>query len=291
LLSMTGYGRGARIVEGRDLTVELKSVNHRFLDLSFRMPRSFAYLEDSLRNLLQSRLSRGHIDIFITYRNLREDSKSVAVDKALLNAYVSAMQEMSEHTGLENDARLTYYAKFPDVLRVDEAEEDRDALRELALACMNDAIDELIAMREKEGISMGEDIEMRLKNIEVFTAGVKERAPLVVEEYREKLTQRVAEILEGKEIDLNRITQEVAIFTDRVNIDEEIARMHSHLKGMRDAMASGQPIGRRLDFIVQEMNREANTMGSKASDITLVNHVVNLKSEIEKIREQVQNIE
>ena len=148
LLSMTGYGRGARIVEGRDLTVELKSVNHRFLDLSFRMPRSFAYLEDSLRNLLQSRLSRGHIDIFITYRNLREDSKSVAVDKALLNAYVSAMQEMSEHTGLENDARLTYYAKFPDVLRVDEAEEDRDALRELALACMNDAIDELIAMRE-----------------------------------------------------------------------------------------------------------------------------------------------
>jgi len=291
LLSMTGYGRGARIVEGRDLTVELKSVNHRFLDLSFRMPRSFAYLEDSLRNLLQSRLSRGHIDIFITYRNLREDSKSVAVDKALLNAYVSAMQEMSEHTGLENDARLTYYAKFPDVLRVDEAEEDRDALRELALACMNDAIDELIAMREKEGIRMGEDIEMRLKNIEVFTAGVKERAPLVVEEYREKLTQRVAEILEGKEIDLNRITQEVAIFTDRVNIDEEIARMHSHLKGMRDAMASGQPIGRRLDFIVQEMNREANTMGSKASDITLVNHVVNLKSEIEKIREQVQNIE
>lgn len=291
MLSMTGYGRGARTIEGRDLTVELKSVNHRFLDLSFRMPRSFAYLEDALRNLLQSRLSRGHIDIFVTYRNLREDSKSVVVDKALLNAYVAAMQDMSEHTGLENDARLTYYAKFPDVLRVDEAEEDRDALKELALACTNDAIDELIAMREKEGVRMGEDIEMRLCNIETFTAGVKERAPLVVEEYREKLTQRVAEILEGKEIDLNRITQEVAIFTDRVNIDEEIARMHSHLKGMRDAMASGQPIGRRLDFIVQEMNREANTMGSKASDITLVNHVVNLKSEIEKIREQVQNIE
>ena len=291
MLSMTGYGRGAKNIEGRDLTIELKSVNHRFLDLSFRMPRSFAYLEDALRQLMQSRLSRGHIDVFVTYRNLREDSKSVTVDKALLNAYVAAMQEMSEHTGLENDARLTYFAKFPDVLRVDEAEEDRDALKDLALACMNDAIDELIAMREKEGARMGEDIEMRLKNIEVFTAGVKERAPLVVEEYREKLTQRVTEIMEGKEIDLARITQEVAIFTDRVNIDEEIARMHSHLKGMRDAMASDQSIGRRLDFIVQEMNREANTMGSKASDITLVNHVVNLKSEIEKIREQVQNIE
>ena len=291
MLSMTGYGRGAKNIDGRDLTIELKSVNHRFLDLSFRMPRSFAYLEDALRQLMQSRLSRGHIDVFVTYRNLREDSKAVTVDKALLNAYVAAMQEMSEHTGLENDARLTYYAKFPEVLRVDEAEEDREALKELALACMNDAIDELIAMREKEGARMGEDIEMRLKNIEVFTAGVKERAPLVVEEYREKLTQRVTEIMEGKEIDLARITQEVAIFTDRVNIDEEIARMHSHLKGMRDAMASDQSIGRRLDFIVQEMNREANTMGSKASDITLVNHVVNLKSEIEKIREQVQNIE
>ncbi len=291
MLSMTGYGRGTKNIDGRDLTIELKSVNHRFLDLSFRMPRSFAYLEDALRQLMQSRLSRGHIDVFVTYRNLREDSKAVTVDKALLNAYVAAMQEMSEHTGLENDARLTYYAKFPEVLRVDEAEEDREALKELALACMNDAIDELIAMREKEGARMGEDIEMRLKNIEVFTAGVKERAPLVVEEYREKLTQRVTEIMEGKEIDLARITQEVAIFTDRVNIDEEIARMHSHLKGMRDAMASDQSIGRRLDFIVQEMNREANTMGSKASDITLVNHVVNLKSEIEKIREQVQNIE
>ena len=291
MLSMTGYGRGAKNIDGRDLTIELKSVNHRFLDLSFRMPRSFAYLEDALRQLMQSRLSRGHIDVFVTYRNLREDSKAVTVDKALLNAYVAAMQEMSEHTGLENDARLTYYAKFPEVLRVDEAEEDREALKELALACMNDAIDELIAMREKEGARMGEDIEMRLKNIEVFTAGVKERAPLVVEEYREKLTQRVTEIMEGKEIDLARIMQEVAIFTDRVNIDEEIARMHSHLKGMRDAMASDQSIGRRLDFIVQEMNREANTMGSKASDITLVNHVVNLKSEIEKIREQVQNIE
>ena len=291
MLSMTGYGRGTKNIDGRDLTIELKSVNHRFLDLSFRMPRSFAYLEDALRQLMQSRLSRGHIDVFVTYRNLREDSKAVTVDKALLNAYVAAMQEMSEHTGLENDAKLTYYAKFPEVLRVDEAEEDREALKELALACMNDAIDELIAMREKEGARMGEDIEMRLKNIEVFTAGVKERAPLVVEEYREKLTQRVTEIMEGKEIDLARITQEVAIFTDRVNIDEEIARMHSHLKGMRDAMASDQSIGRRLDFIVQEMNREANTMGSKASDITLVNHVVNLKSEIEKIREQVQNIE
>lgn len=288
---MTGYGRGARIVDGRDLTIELKSVNHRFLDLAFRMPRSFACLEDSLRQLMQSRLSRGHIDVFVTYRNLRDDSKSVAVDHALLNAYRAAMQEMSGLTGLEDNARLTDYARMPDVLRVDEAEEDRDALKALALDCMNDAIDELLAMRVKEGERMGADIEARLCNIENLTVGVGARAPQVVEEYRVRLTQRVTEIMEGQPVDLARITQEVAMYCDRVNIDEEIARMHSHLKGMRDAMASGAAVGRKLDFIVQEMNREANTMGSKASDIELVSHVVNLKSEIEKIREQVQNIE
>ena len=288
---MTGYGRGARIVDGRDLTIELKSVNHRFLDLAFRMPRSFACLEDSLRQLMQSRLSRGHIDVFVTYRNLRDDSKSVAVDHALLNAYRAAIQEMSGLTGLEDNARLTDYARMPDVLRVDEAEEDRDALKALALGCMNDAIDELLAMRVKEGERMGADIEARLCNIEKLTVGVAARAPQVVEEYRVRLTQRVTEIMEGQPVDLARITQEVAMYCDRVNIDEEIARMHSHLKGMRDAMASGAAVGRKLDFIVQEMNREANTMGSKASDIELVSHVVNLKSEIEKIREQVQNIE
>ena len=288
---MTGYGRGARIVDGRDLTIELKSVNHRFLDLAFRMPRSFACLEDSLRQLMQSRLSRGHIDVFVTYRNLRDDSKSVAVDHALLNAYRAAIQEMSGLTGLEDNARLTDYARMPDVLRVDEAEEDRDALKALALDCMNDAIDELLAMRVKEGERMGADIEARLCNIEKLTVGVAARAPQVVEEYRVRLTQRVTEIMEGQPVDLARITQEVAMYCDRVNIDEEIARMHSHLKGMRDAMASGAAVGRKLDFIVQEMNREANTMGSKASDIELVSHVVNLKSEIEKIREQVQNIE
>ena len=252
---MTGYGRGARIVDGRDLTIELKSVNHRFLDLAFRMPRSFACLEDSLRQLMQSRLSRGHIDVFVTYRNLRDDSKSVAVDHALLNAYRAAIQEMSGLTGLEDNARLTDYARMPDVLRVDEAEEDRDALKALALDCMNDAIDELLAMRVKEGERMGADIEARLCNIEKLTVGVAARAPQVVEEYRVRLTQRVTEIMEGQPVDLARITQEVAMYCDRVNIDEEIARMHSHLKGMRDAMASGAAVGRKLDFIVQEMNR------------------------------------
>ena len=291
MLSMTGYGRGAHIVDGRDLTIELKSVNHRFLDLAFRMPRSFAYLEDALRQQIQSRLARGHVDIFVTYRNLRDDSRTVAVDHALVKGSTAAMDEMAELTGLKNDLSLPFLAKMPDVLRVDEAEEDRDALKDLALLCLNDALDELIGMRQKEGARMGADISNRLNNIESMTEKVALRAPAVVEDYRVKLTQRVSEILQEQPVDVARITQEVAMFCDRVNIDEEIARMHSHLKAMRDALAGTEAMGRRLDFIVQEMNREANTMGSKASDIELVNLVVGLKSEIEKIREQVQNLE
>lgn len=291
MLSMTGYGRGAHIVDGRDLTIELKSVNHRFLDLAFRMPRSFAYLEDALRQQIQSRLARGHVDIFVTYRNLRDDSRTVVVDHALVKGYTAAMDEMAELTGLKNDLSLPFLAKMPDVLRVDEAEEDRDALKDLALLCLNDALDELIGMRQKEGARMGADISNRLNNIESMTEKVALRAPAVVEDYRVKLTQRVSEILQEQPVDIARITQEVAMFCDRVNIDEEIARMHSHLKAMRDALAGTEAMGRRLDFIVQEMNREANTMGSKASDIELVNLVVGLKSEIEKIREQVQNLE
>lgn len=291
MLSMTGYGRGARVVDGRDLTIELKSVNHRFLDLAFRMPRSFSYLEDSLRHMLQDRLSRGHVDIFVTYKNLREDSKTVRVDASLMKAYRSAMDELSSESGLENNAPLTYYAHIPDVLRVDEASEDQGALLELAKECMTLAIDELVTMREKEGARMGADISMRLDNIEKLTVGVAQRAPFVVEEYRQRLTLRIGEIMAEQPIDLTRITQEVAMYCDRVNVDEEIARMHSHLKGVRDSIAQPVPVGRKLDFMVQEMNREANTMGSKASDIELVGHVVNLKSEIEKIREQVQNIE
>lgn len=290
-MSMTGYGRGTCAIDGRDLTIELKSVNHRFLDLNFRMPRCFASLEDALRQLLQSRLARGHIDIFVTYRNLRQDSRVVTADEALARAYQQALENLARESGLEGNVHLMDLARLPDVLRVDEAEEDGEALRQLALQCMNAAIDELIAMRSSEGVRMAADIAMRLNNIEDLTGQVAQRAPFVAEEYRVRLTQRVEEALGGQEIDLARITQEVALYSDRVNIDEEIARMNSHIQAMRDALAQTAPAGRRLDFIVQEMNREANTMGSKASDIQLVRCVVDLKSEIEKIREQVQNIE
>ena len=231
--SMTGYGRGAANAEGRSLLLELKSVNHRFLDLNFRMPRSFAALEDALRSEISARVHRGHIDVFVTYRNERQDRCTVVADTGLAKGYLAALEHLAQETGAGGEVRLLDLARFADVLRVEEAEED----------------------------------------------------------YRERLQKAVEDALAGGEIDLARLTQEVALYSDRVNIDEEIARMRSHVGAMRDALKSADPVGRQMDFIVQEMNREANTMGSKASDIELTSCVVNLKSEIEKIREQVQNIE
>ena len=280
--SMTGYGRGAANAEGRSLLLELKSVNHRFLDLNFRMPRSFAALEDALR---------GEIDVFVTYRNERQDRCTVVADTGLAKGYLAALEHLAQETGACGEVRLLDLARFADVLRVEEAEEDGSALRALALQCLSQALDGLCAMREAEGARLRADVEGRLDNVSALVDRVALRAPKVAQDYRERLQKSVEDALAGGEIDLARLTQEVALYSDRINIDEEIARMRSHVGAMRDALKSADPVGRQMDFIVQEMNREANTMGSKASDIELTSCVVNLKSEIEKIREQVQNIE
>ena len=289
--SMTGYGRGAANAEGRSLLLELKSVNHRFLDLNFRMPRSFAALEDALRGEISARVHRGHIDVFVTYRNERQDRCTVVADTGLAKGYLAALEHLAQETGACGEVRLLDLARFADVLRVEEAEEDGSALRALALQCLSQALDGLCAMREAEGARLRADVEGRLDNVSALVDRVALRAPKVAQDYRERLQKAVEDALSGGEIDLARLTQEVALYSDRINIDEEIARMRSHVGAMRDALKSADPVGRQMDFIVQEMNREANTMGSKASDIELTSCVVNLKSEIEKIREQVQNIE
>lgn len=289
--SMTGYGRCDLERDKRSICLELKSVNHRFLDLSFRMPRTFSYLEDSLRALLGKRLARGHVDIFINYRNLREDSKKVSVDQGLVKGYLDALQQVKAISGLRDDVNLSFIARMPDVLVIDEEAEDLDALRALTMDAANAAIDQLLDMRLREGERMEEDIRGRLDAMDAYIAVVKERSPIVTEEYRTKLTQRVTDLMGDAVPDMARITQEVALFTDKIAVDEEVSRLLSHIKALKDAMELKEPVGRKLDFIVQEMNREANTIGSKASDTKLVACVVNLKTEIEKIREQVQNIE
>ena len=289
--SMTGYGRMSVERDGRQLTVELKSVNHRFLDLSFRMPRSFNFLEDSARKLIGEYLSRGHVDLFATYRNTREDSRRVEVDQALLAAYMTALDDIAETTGLEDDRTLSLATRLPDVLTVAEADEDQDALRALMREALTGALEQMQAMREKEGEALKSDISSRIDTLEKMTEEIEARYPETVAEYQQKLKARVEELLGGATMDEQRLMQEVAVMADRSAIAEETVRLHSHFAQVRGFMAAGEPVGRKLDFIVQELNREVNTISSKSQDVPITRLVVEAKAEIEKIREQVQNVE
>lgn len=289
--SMTGYGRMSVERDGRQLTVELKSVNHRFLDLSFRMPRSFNFLEDSARKLIGEYLSRGHVDLFATYRNTREDSRRVEVDQALLDAYMTALDGIAETTGLEDDRTLSLATRLPDVLTVAEADEDQDALRALMREALTGALEQMQAMREKEGEALKSDISSRIDTLEKMTGEIEARYPETVAEYQQKLKARVEELLGGAAMDEQRLMQEVAVMADRSAIAEETVRLHSHFAQVRGFMEASEPVGRKLDFIVQELNREVNTISSKSQDVPITRLVVEAKAEIEKIREQVQNVE
>ena len=288
--SMTGYGRCHIEEDGREMTVEVKSVNHRFLDISYRLSRALSFLDDAVRKGVGARLARGHVDVFVSYANHRQDAKEVRVDTALAVAYQKAVAELSAALGREADLPLTDYTRLPDVLTVQEKEEDQQTVRELFERALDGALDGLVAMREQEGDRMRADILEKIGNIESLRDGVAERAPLVVEEYRDKLHQRIAALTEG-EIDEARLITEVAIFADRAAIDEELVRLRSHAAAIRETVELAEPVGRKLDFLVQELNREVNTIGSKASDTAIAQAVVKAKGEIEKLREQVQNIE
>lgn len=289
--SMTGFGRANVLIDGRELTVELKSVNHRYLDLTFRMPRHISFLEDEIRRILTARLTRGHVDVFVSYRNTREDARTAVFDAALLKAYLAAAAECADSFGLRNDLTVTSALRLPDVMDVVEAEEDRDAVIELLRAAMDRAVDELIGMRRVEGERLCTDLLARLEVVLSLRADIEKRAPLVVEDYRAKLRERIAAILENTEVDQNRLAQEVALFADKANIDEELVRLKSHVCAARELLSNGEAVGRKMDFIVQEMNREFNTIGSKANDKDITALVIEGKAEIEKIREQVQNLE
>ena len=292
MLSMTGYGRAAKEIDGRQMTVEVKSVNHRFLDLSFRMPRNLMFLEDGARRIIGQRLSRGHVDVFVTYRNLRTDSRKVLADEALFNAYAEALQQLSAVSGggLRDDRTLMTIARMPDVLTVTEAEEDQEAVAALMEAALNEALDGLIAMRRREGEAMKADLSGRVDAIKRMTDAVEARYPQTVEEYTQRLKAAVQELV-GSEVDETRLMMEVAIMADRSAIAEETVRLNSHVQQLRELFESDQPIGRRIDFIVQELNREVNTISSKSQDIPITQLTVDLKAEIEKLREQLQNIE
>ena len=292
MLSMTGYGRGFAEIDGRQMTVEVKSVNHRFLDLSFRMPRNLLFLEDAARKEIGARLSRGHVDVFVTYRNLRTDARKVVADEALYNAYAEALQQLSALSGggMRDDRTLMSIARMPDVLTVTEAEEDQGAVQSLMQAALSEALDQLIAMRAREGEAMKRDLSGHVDAIEQMTARIEARYPETVTAYQKRLRSAVEELV-GSGVDETRLLIEVAVMADRSAISEELVRLGSHAAQLRALLETDEPVGRRLDFIVQELNREVNTISSKSQDIPITQLTVDLKAEIEKLREQVQNIE
>ena len=289
---MTGYGRAFVEIDGRQMTVEVKSVNHRFLDISFRMPRNLMFLEDAARKAIGARLSRGHVDVFVTYRNLRTDARTVHVDEALFAAYVNALCQLRGAVGpdLRDDRTLMGIAHMPDVMTVTEAEEDQDAVRALLDAALGEALDQLCAMRAREGEAIRADLSARVDAIEGMTASVEARYPETVAAYTQRLKSAMEELVGGG-VDETRLMMEVAVMADRSAIAEETVRLRSHVRQLRSVFEASEPIGRRVDFIVQELNREVNTISSKSQDIPITRLTVDMKAEIEKLREQVQNIE
>ena len=289
MLSMTGYGRAMKEIDGRQLTIELKSVNHRFLDLNFRMPRNLMFLEDAARKTIGARLARGHVDVFMTYRNMRSDARIVQADKGLFDAYASALNNLVDES-IRDDRSLMAIARMPDVLIVTEAEEDQDALRQLLVQTMNEALDQLLAMRSREGAEMKKDLAYRIGRIEEMTVEIEKRYPDTVAEYTARLRASIEELI-GREVEESRLLTEVAVMADRSAIAEETVRLHAHIAQLRECMEQNEPVGRRIDFLVQELNREVNTISSKSQDVPITRLVVSMKAEIEKLREQLQNIE
>ena len=291
MLSMTGYGKGEYIEGGLELTVEIKTVNNRYLDVSVKSPRIFAAYEDVIRTTVRKKLTRGHADVFVSLKDKRERPTALSVDLALAKAYISAAQALkAENPELPDDITLSSVLRYPDVLKQEDTPTLDEELTKALDVALNAALDKLNEMRAVEGQKLKEDMLSRVATIENLVAEISAHAPQIAQEYREKLTARVKEYLDGAQIDESRLLTEVAVFTDKSNIDEELTRLRSHIEQFRSIAEEGI-VGRKLDFLVQEFNREANTTCSKSNDVTITRAGLALKNEIEKIREQVQNLE
>ena len=291
--SMTGYGRGEQTFDGVQITVELRAVNNRYLDCTIKMPRAYIFAEDAMKAKVQSTASRGKVDVFVTIAHPGGDDVVVTVNEALAKSYVEALQKLHE-LGLGR-AKREYYptdlARFPDVLTVEKKAEDLDEVKERLLAVLDSAIADFDVMRTREGARLEADILSRAGTIETLLGEIEERSPQTVSDYRARLEAKMREVLQNTQIDEARLLTEAAIFADKIAVDEETVRLHSHLGQLRELLAAGGAVGRKLDFLIQEFNREANTIGSKCNDLEISRRVVDMKAEIEKIREQVQNLE
>ena len=291
LLSMTGYGSAKGSVEGQEITVELKSVNNRYLDCSVRLPRNFLFAEDTVKQAVSAGVSRVKVDVFVSAQASQDSGTVVSVNEELARGYRDAVARIAETLGLESGLNAFSLARFPDVLTVERRELDKDKAAAALSEITAKAVEEFNAMREREGERLRRDMLGKLETIEGLVSVVEQRSPQTVKEYRERLEARLRDILADRSLDEQRVITEAAIFADRTAVDEETVRLRSHIAQFRTMLEEGSPIGRKMDFLVQEFNRESNTIGSKCSDASLAKVVVDLKSEIEKIREQLQNVE
>ena len=289
--SMTGFGRCEVLKDSRKFTVELKSVNHRYLDVNIRMPKKLNFFETSIRTLLKSYADRGKVDIFITYEDLSQSQVSVKYNAALAAEYLKYLNQMAEEFSLDNDVRVSTLSRYPEVFTMEECSEDEDELWNGLKEALEGAFSQFVEMRTKEGERLKEDILLKLDLLSEQIRFIEERSPQIIAEYRTQLEEKMRELLEDTQIDDNRIAAEVILFADKICTDEEVVRLKSHIQHMKETLEESNGIGRKLDFIAQEMNREANTILSKANDLDISNRAISLKTEIEKIREQIQNIE
>ncbi len=289
--SMTGFGR-SEIAEGdRKITVEMKSVNHRYLDVNIKMPKKLNFFETSIRNALKQYIQRGKVDIFITYEDYTESNLCVKYNRELAAEYMKYLEQMSEDFALDNDVRVSALSRYPEVLSMEEQTIDEEELWQMLEKAISKAAEGFVETRIKEGEHLREDLTGKLDGMLAHVEYITERSPEIIAQYRQKLEDKVKELLGDVQIDENRLLMEVTIFADKVCVDEELVRLRSHIETTKESLLQGGGIGRKLDFIAQEMNREANTILSKTNDLEISNRAIELKTEIEKVREQIQNIE
>lgn len=296
LKSMTGYGRAQKILHGRDILVEIRSVNHRYYEYSSRIPRAYGYIDDKLKTLLKTGISRGKVEISVSINNIEGKDTEIAVNKGVAEGYINALRALNSEMGggqpwLEDDLKLSKLIKLPDVFSIQKTPDNEEEVWGDVQEVACEALEKFVSMRCTEGEKLRQDVTEKADGILEMVGKVEELSPVTVENYRNRLYQKLSEILESKDIDQQRILTEAAVFAEKIAVDEETVRLRSHIAQLKDMLGAEDAIGRKLDFIVQEMNREVNTIGSKAQDLNVTRIVVDMKGEIEKIREQIQNIE
>lgn len=289
--SMTGYGRDQKVISGRDILVEIRSVNHRFYEFSSRIPRAYGYLEEKIKTALQDKISRGKVEVSVLINNLEGKDSLIKVNKSIALGYISALREVNDELNLVDDLKLSEIIRFPDIFNIQKVTDDEEEIWDSVRQIVMSALEKFIEMRETEGERLKEDVLLHLNKIEEMVAIIEKASPVLTENYRNRLYNKICDILHDNNIDEQRILTEAAIFSEKTAVDEETVRLHSHVEQFRNLMDTDTQVGRKLDFLMQEMNREINTIGSKIQDMEITKIVVNLKSELEKIREQIQNIE